>query len=96
LDKFSKYPPFPPKNRIVWGVGGSSNFFLVGILIFLLLRSPCRIAKPFDMSNEPEEEKRRKEREKLPFIVATYMATLNQTCNREYILYFIIHFFLLG
>ena len=26
LDNFSKYPPFPPKNHIVWGVGGSPKF----------------------------------------------------------------------
>jgi hypothetical protein len=50
LDNFSKYPPFPPKNRIVLGVGGVPEFFfgwnpiifypiifLVGILLFLLL-----------------------------------------------------------
>ena len=29
LDNFSKYPPFPPKNRIVQGVGGVPNFFTV-------------------------------------------------------------------
>jgi hypothetical protein len=27
LDNFSKYPPFPPKNRIVGGFGGSPNNF---------------------------------------------------------------------
>ena len=27
LDNFSKYPPFPPKNRIVRGVGGVPEFF---------------------------------------------------------------------
>jgi hypothetical protein len=49
LDNFSKYPPFPPKNRIVRGVAGIPEFFFwVGILIFLLLRSPCKISKPYD------------------------------------------------
>jgi hypothetical protein len=28
LDNFSKYPPFPPKKRIVQGVGGVPEFFL--------------------------------------------------------------------
>jgi hypothetical protein len=32
----------------VRGVGGSPNLFGVGILIFLLLRSPCKITKPYD------------------------------------------------
>jgi hypothetical protein len=29
LDKISKYPPFPPKNHIVRGLGGVPEFFLV-------------------------------------------------------------------
>jgi hypothetical protein len=33
----------------VWGGRGGPRFFLgVGILIFLLLRSPYKIAKPYD------------------------------------------------
>jgi hypothetical protein len=33
----------------VRGVGGVPEFlFLVGILIFFLLRSPCKIAKSYD------------------------------------------------
>jgi hypothetical protein len=48
LGNFSKYPPFPPKNRIVRGIGGSSMIFLVGLLIFWLLRSPCKISEPYN------------------------------------------------
>ena len=47
LDNFSKYPPFPPKNCIVLGVGGVPNF-LIGILIFSFLRSPYKVAQPYD------------------------------------------------
>jgi hypothetical protein len=32
----------------VRGVGSVPKFFLVGILIFVLLRCPCKIAKPYD------------------------------------------------
>jgi hypothetical protein len=32
----------------VGGRGGPRNIFLVGILIFLLLRSPCKISKTYD------------------------------------------------
>jgi hypothetical protein len=34
----------------VQGVGGFPDLFLVGILIFLLLRSPCKISRPYDNS----------------------------------------------
>jgi hypothetical protein len=30
LDNFSKYPPFPPKNSIVQGVGGGFPIIFVG------------------------------------------------------------------
>ena len=34
------------QNRLFWGAwGGPRNFILFGILIFLLLRSPCKISK---------------------------------------------------
>jgi hypothetical protein len=43
LVQLFKIHPFPPKNRIVPRI-----FWGVGILTFLLLRSPCKIAKPYD------------------------------------------------
>ena len=30
-------------------MGGSPNFFCIGILLFLLLRSPCKISNSYDM-----------------------------------------------
>ena len=48
LDNFSKYPLFPPKNRIVRGGRGVPEiFFGLESLIFLLLRSPCKISEPY-------------------------------------------------
>ena len=45
LDNFSKCPTFPPKKSIVLGVGVfPRTFLLIGILIFLLLRSPFKIS----------------------------------------------------
>jgi hypothetical protein len=44
---FSKYPPFPPNAKC--GCRGGPRIFVgVGILIFVLLRSPCKIAKPYN------------------------------------------------
>jgi hypothetical protein len=49
LGQLFKIPPFSAqKLHSAWGRGGLPNFFLVGILIFLLLRSPCKISKPYD------------------------------------------------
>jgi hypothetical protein len=44
LDTFSKYQ----KSHSAGGRWGPQIFWGVGILIFLLLRSPCKIAKPND------------------------------------------------
>jgi hypothetical protein len=44
-EPFENTPICPPKYSIV---RGPDDFLLVGILIFLLLRSPCKIAKPYD------------------------------------------------
>ena len=50
-NNFWIYPPCPPKYIIVWGIGVvPNNFFFIGILIFLLLRSPCKIWEPYDNS----------------------------------------------
>jgi hypothetical protein len=40
LGQLLEYPPFLPKNGIVLVVVGGVPIFFIGILIFLLLRSP--------------------------------------------------------
>ena len=35
----------PPKIGFLGGLGGSPNFFPIGIFIFLLIRSPCKLSK---------------------------------------------------
>ena len=41
--------PFSGQNRLFWGGrGGPQNLIFIGILLFLLLRSPCKNLKPFD------------------------------------------------
>jgi hypothetical protein len=65
---FFKIPPFSAQKSHSAGAGGVPEFFLFGILIFFLLRSPCKITKPYDPSgrinNELEERRREREREK--------------------------------
>ena len=49
LGQLFKIPPFSAqKSHSAGGRGGPRIIFLVGILIFLLLRSPCKISKPYD------------------------------------------------
>jgi hypothetical protein len=48
LDNFAKYLPFPPKIALYSGRGGPQIFLGVEILIFLLIRSQGKIAKPYD------------------------------------------------
>ena len=49
LVQLFKIPPFSAqKLHSAGGRGESPQFFLVGILIFLLLRSPCKISKPYN------------------------------------------------
>ena len=49
LGQLLKIPPFSAqKSHSAGGGGGPQIFWGVGILIFLLLRSPCKIAKPYD------------------------------------------------
>ena len=39
--------PFSGQNRVNWGGrGGHRNSFFIGILLFLLLRSPCKNSEP--------------------------------------------------
>jgi hypothetical protein len=45
----SKISPFSGQNRIILGgKGGPQNNFFIGILLFLLLRSPCKNLEPYD------------------------------------------------
>ena len=49
LWQFSNLPPLSPKiYHSEGGRGGPRLFFLIGILIFILLRSPCKNLKPYD------------------------------------------------
>ena len=44
---FEEKKPCPPKSVIVRGRGyGGPDLFFIGILLFLLVRSPCKISKP--------------------------------------------------
>ena len=49
---------FSGQNRVIWGGRGvPRNFFLIGILIFMLLRSPCKKLKNNGMKKKRKEEK---------------------------------------
>ena len=74
--------PFSGQNRVKWGGrGGPRNLFSIGILIFLLLRSPCKVWKSYDNSfleieqtagERREEERGERERgEIMPSLMAT-------------------------
>ena len=41
-------PPLSPPGLFWGGRGGPQNDFFIGILLFLLLRSPCKNVKPYD------------------------------------------------
>ena len=60
------------------GGRGGLDFFFIGILIFMLLRSPCKISKHYDNpfwersnNRKKKEEERKKERRLMIKIVAT-------------------------
>ena len=43
--------PFSGQNRVILGGrGGPRIIFFIGILLFLLLRSPCKVSNSYDMS----------------------------------------------
>jgi hypothetical protein len=48
LGQLFKIPPFSARKSHSTGVRGVPDFFLVGIIISLLLRSPCKITKSYD------------------------------------------------
>jgi hypothetical protein len=85
LQQFLKIPTCPPKYMTVWGEGWSPNSFWVGILLFLLVRSPrlffmligiiifMLLKGPWDFGNGGEKNK--KKRINLPKIVA-YLSLL--------------------
>ena len=53
--RFHQISPFSGQNRVNWGCRGDSpNIFFFGFLIFLLLRSSCKISK---LQNKPFWEK---------------------------------------
>jgi hypothetical protein len=58
LGQLFKIPPLSAKKSHSAGGRGVPDLFWVGIITFLLLRSPCKISKPYDnpsgrISNEP-------------------------------------------
>jgi hypothetical protein len=58
---------FPVKIGLFWGVGGAPEIFFIRILLFLLLRSPCKNLEPYDnpfwgFSNGGNKKTRRKEK----------------------------------
>ena len=64
LRQFLNFPPLSPQIcDSAGGRGGPRLFFLIGILIFLLVRSPCKNLKPYDNpfwgfeQRHPEERK---------------------------------------
>jgi hypothetical protein len=70
LDNFSKYPPFPPKNRIVRGVGGVPEiFFWLESYYFCYLGAHAKFQNPTTipsgrMSHEPGEKREEREKRK--------------------------------
>ena len=63
---FSEISPFSSQNRVILGGrGGPPNNFFIGILLFLLLRSPCKNVEPYDnpllgFSNGGKKRKKKK------------------------------------
>ena len=66
------FSPFSGQNRVILGGrGGPRNFFFIGILLFLLLRSPCKVSNSYDMpllgfSNGGNKKKEKEKYAKFP------------------------------
>ena len=66
----------PTKSVIVGWVGGFPDFFWIGIILSLLLRSPCTISEAYEkplLGELAMSLERKREREKT-LIVATYVS----------------------
>ena len=77
MQRFRTLSPLPslvrPKRAYCRARGCPRNIFLVGILIFLLLGSPCQISKPYDnpfWEKVTVPERKKKERRIMTIIVA--------------------------
>jgi hypothetical protein len=67
----SAFSPFFGKNRVILGGrGGPRNIFFIGILLSLLLRSPCKNLEPYDnpfwgFSNGGNKKKNKKKKKNM-------------------------------
>ena len=76
LRQFLNLPPLSPQIcDSAGGRGGPRLFLLIGIIIFLLLRSPCKILEPYgDLADDGRRRRRRRrEREIMPSLMATLL-----------------------
>jgi hypothetical protein len=69
LDNFSKYPPFPPKNRIVRGVGGVPDYYFLGwnpnFFVTIGAHAKCKtLRQPLlgELAMSRKKERKRRER----------------------------------
>jgi hypothetical protein len=63
------------------GLSVYRNF--IGILLFLLLRSPCKNVKPYNNPFGGNKNKREKKKEKIPKIVSTFVYASNSFMARK-------------
>ena len=63
LGQLLKLPPLSAQKCHSAGIGGGPQFLLfIGILIFLLLRNPCKISEPYDNPFWGFEQRRREKK----------------------------------
>ena len=67
LSTFCCFPEKKNPNKIdPWGAGGSPNNLFTQVLVFLWLKTPCKISKPYDNSfwekSNPSGKERKKRR----------------------------------
>ena len=67
------FPLTPPIYDIAGGRGGPQLFYLIGILIFLLVRSPCKIWELFlgDLADDGRRERGERREKIMPSLMAT-------------------------